>query len=81
MQLPPSKEKKENNGDDKETNQPFYSTATKEEIEKRKMLNDASMKYVSAKIERLSDLTDTIQNMVTGTGSTTSINNHDKVES
>lgn len=70
-----------NSNNDKATNQPFYSTATKEEIEKRKMLNDASMKYVSAKIERLSDLTDTIQNMVTGTGSTTSINNHDKVES
>ena len=90
------KEKDENNNNDMNSgiksettngnaaevpNQPFWSTATKEEIEKRKKLNDASMKFVSARIERLSDLPDTIQDMVTGTGSTeTSIKHNEKVE-
>ncbi len=50
-------------GNKKNISQPFWSTATKEEIERRRKLNDESLKYVSAKIERLSDLPTTIRNI------------------
>ena len=44
--------------------QPFWSTATKDELDKRKKLNDESMSFVSAKIEKLSDLQSTIESII-----------------
>ena len=44
--------------------QPFWSTATKDEIEKRKKLNAESMQYVSARIESLSCLAETISTLL-----------------
>ncbi len=48
----------------KESAQPFWSTATNEEIAKRKKLNEESMTFVSARIETLSDLPNVIQSIV-----------------
>ena len=49
----------------KQQQQPFWSTATKDEIEKRKQLNQESMQYVSARIETLSCLPETIEALLT----------------
>lgn len=47
-----------------ESAQPFWSTATNEEIAKRKKLNEESMTFVSARIETLSDLPNAIQSII-----------------
>jgi len=54
--------KTENSNDGQQ--QPFWSTASQEEIEKRKMLNDNSLKFVSARIEKLCDLSEAITNVI-----------------
>jgi FMN phosphatase YigB (HAD superfamily) len=62
-----SKSKSNSNDSDgkkKQEAQPFYSTATKEEIERREKLNQESMKYVSGRIERLFDLPQTIKEVI-----------------
>jgi putative hydrolase of the HAD superfamily len=51
------------NNDDKSNAQPFWSTATKEEIEKREQLNNESMMYVAARIDNLSELPNTINDI------------------
>ncbi len=57
--------KKEGGQEEAQAQQPFWSTATKEEIEKRKKLNEESMQYVSARIETLSSLPSAIESLLT----------------
>jgi len=44
--------------------QPFWSTASSDEVEKRKKLNKKAFKFVSAKIEKLSSLPDAIRGLL-----------------
>ena len=51
--------------DELEADLPSWSTATKEELERRKTLNDSAKEYVSAKISNLSELETAVMNILT----------------
>eukprot|EP00985_Skeletonema_marinoi_P031721 scaffold37781_cov198-Skeletonema_marinoi.AAC.4 len=52
--------------EEEESDLPSWSTATKEEMERRAMLNDSAKKYVSSKISSLNELESAVMHILTG---------------
>jgi FMN phosphatase YigB (HAD superfamily) len=54
--------------DEEESELPSWSTATKEELERRAKLNDSSMEHVSRKISNLTELESAVMHILTSEG-------------